>query len=232
MAKATKNFIKSVTSTDHKTTPITGLRTAKPADKRGPKAGSAMSNQSAREDTSAKKPAPAKINPDTITGLANQRSGPPTTIVETKKADGTLGKCVAIPQSQFIGELTKLAKVGGSLKAVEAYIKAHKPEAKLANGVTGRDAPHASKAVSDAVGGAAKPKAVAAAKPEKKAPAAKVEDGKKLTFVAPNPKKPGTATYDRYAQAYKVGKTITEVLRATTRADIDWDVKRGFITFG
>lgn len=225
---------------------ITGLRTAKPADKRGPKSGSAMSNQSAKyvpdaatkaeiskEAKSRRAPA-VKHNPDTITGVASPRSGPPSTILETKKADGSLGKCLVIPQNRFVGEVTKLAKIGMSLKAVEQYLATHKPDAKLANGITSRDAPHSAKHVADAAAAKGKPAPAAkttkaAAKPAAKASKGKVEDTAKLTFVAPNPKKPGTATFDRYKAAYKVGRTVADVLKHTTRADIDWDLKRGFI---
>lgn len=209
---------------------ITGLRTAKPADKRGPKAGSAMSNQSARE-------VPAKkINPDVISDIAGQRSGPPSRIIETKKPDGTLGKCVVIPQHAFVGELTKLAVVGGSLKAVEAYIATHKPNAKLANGITSRDAPNASKAVADQRSNKAAPASAAKATSTKAAPKAKADSGlpdasAKLTVVAANPKKSGTSTYTRYAAAYKVGRTLADVLKNTTTADVKWDMARGFIRF-
>jgi len=51
-----------------------------------------------------------------------------------------------------------------------------------------------------------------------------------ITAVTPNPKKPGTATYHRYAN-YAVGRTLAQVKKlGTTAGDILWDIPRGFIT--
>jgi hypothetical protein len=52
-----------------------------------------------------------------------------------------------------------------------------------------------------------------------------------LTYAAPNPKKPGSGTWQRY-QNYVPGRTVAELLAAgITRGDIAWDVSRGFVTF-
>jgi hypothetical protein len=207
---------------------ITGLRTAKPADKRGPKAGSAMSNQSARE-------AAPKINPDTIVAVAGQRSGPPTRIVETKKADGTPGKCVAIPQHAFVGELTKLAVVGGSLKAVEAYIATHKPTAKLATGITSRDAPHASKAVGDQRAAPVKAdRTVKAAKTKARAP------GGDRTYVVTGTNNAKPDSWRHHMLAMIMACTSTEAAKAKhaksgkfvgNKLDFNWTAASGFIKF-
>lgn len=60
-----------------------------------------------------------------------------------------------------------------------------------------------------------------------------VTDPRVITHVAPNPKKPGSASYDRYA-LYRVGMTVNEAIAAgVKREDIAWDSdpKRGFIQF-
>ncbi len=52
-----------------------------------------------------------------------------------------------------------------------------------------------------------------------------------LTTVAPNPKRPGSASYDRYAN-YITGYTRAQLLaKGVLRADIAWDEERGFIVF-
>lgn len=56
-------------------------------------------------------------------------------------------------------------------------------------------------------------------------------DPRKIVFVAPNPKKPGSASYDRFAR-YVAGMTVTEALAAgVSSADVKWDSERGFIKF-
>ena len=55
-------------------------------------------------------------------------------------------------------------------------------------------------------------------------------DAQWVVAVRPNPKKPGSDTHVRYAQ-WVVGRTVRECLDAgLTRADLAWDVTRGFIT--
>jgi hypothetical protein len=58
-------------------------------------------------------------------------------------------------------------------------------------------------------------------------------DPRIISFVAPNPKKPGSAAYDRYA-LYRVGMSVNEALAAgIKREDIAWDsaASRQFIKF-
>ena len=51
-----------------------------------------------------------------------------------------------------------------------------------------------------------------------------------IEYVARNPKKPGSATYRRYAAAYAVGRTIAQAKAlGATAGDILWDIPRGFI---
>lgn len=53
-----------------------------------------------------------------------------------------------------------------------------------------------------------------------------------VSAVRPNPKKPGSASYARFAH-YAVGLTVAECLSAgVTAADLRWDLARGFVTLG
>lgn len=80
-------------------------------------------------------------------------------------------------------------------------------------------------------------KAADSAKREPKAPKAKTERTYKhaaadiiTVNVTTNPKKPGSASYERFAQ-YTSGMTVAEALKAgVTRGDFDWDAARNFIT--
>lgn len=56
--------------------------------------------------------------------------------------------------------------------------------------------------------------------------------GSIITAVAPNPKRPGTATFLRYRH-YRIGDTVDEfVARGGRWGDVGWDVPRGFIQLG
>ena len=67
-----------------------------------------------------------------------------------------------------------------------------------------------------------------AAPPRPRPPARR--DPRVVTYVAPNPKKPGTATHDRYERGYRIGRTLDQCVEAgVTRGDIRWDLDRGFI---
>lgn len=161
---------------------IKGARTAKSADTRGPKKGSAMTNQSstgyAAGELTGKKPS------DTISTVKNTTSGAPHTVVSAAGMPDVL-----IPQGRFTGELAKLAKVGASYKALAAAwaaAKANPPAAKLARGVDAQNSPHTAKAIADAKRAGAKHDPVAKAlagkmhtpKAEKPAKAAKTTEAK------------------------------------------------------
>lgn len=65
-----------------------------------------------------------------------------------------------------------------------------------------------------------------------RAPRAATTDPRVIASVVPNPKRPGTASYDRYA-LYRVGMTVDEAIAAgVKREDIAWDSapSRKFIT--
>jgi hypothetical protein len=67
-----------------------------------------------------------------------------------------------------------------------------------------------------------------------RAPRNAVTDPRVIVYVAPNPKKPGSASFDRFA-LYRVGMTVNEAIAAgVKREDVAWDseTKRGFIKFG
>lgn len=62
-----------------------------------------------------------------------------------------------------------------------------------------------------------------------RAPRARPADNRIISCIVPNPKKPGSASYDRFAK-YRENMTVSEALAAgVTMADIKWDSERGFI---
>lgn len=156
------------------------------------------------------------------------------------------GEFYTFPTEQWIGEVRELTAIGQSFAKAVAAIKALplvKPKAQLARGIAAKDAQQSAKAVADQSRGQPKAsnKADAATQKPKAAPkadkaSAKAEklakdDARKITFVAENPKRPGSASFDRFAK-YKKGMTVAQALAAgVTRADIDWDSKREFIKF-
>lgn len=117
-----------------------------------------------------------------------------------------------------------------------------KPKAQLARGIAAKDAQQSAKAVADqnrgqpkqtnkADAATQKPKAAKPDKASAKAEKLAKDDARKITFVAENPKRPGSASFDRFAK-YKKGMTVAQAIAAgVTRADIDWDSKRDFIKF-
>ena len=82
---------------------------------------------------------------------------------------------------------------------------------------------------------AASTTAAAAALPPKKTAMAKKarrEPEGIISDIAPNPKRPGSASAERYS-LYIDGMTVAEALSAgITKADIRWDTDKGFITVG
>ena len=55
-------------------------------------------------------------------------------------------------------------------------------------------------------------------------------DPRVVATVAPNPKKPSSASWARY-ELYRVGMTVDEFVAAGgTTADVKWDLEKGFIT--
>lgn len=59
-----------------------------------------------------------------------------------------------------------------------------------------------------------------------------VSDDRVILSVKPNPKKPDSKAFGRYA-LYKVGMTVSEFYKAGgTKGDVQWDGDREFITLG
>lgn len=55
------------------------------------------------------------------------------------------------------------------------------------------------------------------------------EDNRTITSIVPNPKKYGSASYQRY-EAYREGMTVSEAKAAgITSGDLKWDTEKGFI---
>lgn len=69
------------------------------------------------------------------------------------------------------------------------------------------------------------------AKEPKASKAKNYEDTAKVTLlVKENPKREGSASYERF-EGYKGAKTVADALaNGVTRADLDWDAKHGYIT--
>lgn len=65
-----------------------------------------------------------------------------------------------------------------------------------------------------------------------RAPRAPKSDPRVVVDVAPNPKKPGSQSHERYA-IWRVGMTVSEALAAgLTGADVKWDTERGYVKLG
>lgn len=208
-------------------------------------------------DAAAKVAPKAKpLDADTIVAHERIASGPAGIVATTQASKaGTKGAQLAVLDSAMSAELRKLVKVGGSLRAVREYIATHKPEAKLAHGVTARTSPNAARAseqsrtaVADRKAPAAKP----AAKPAKAKDAptpntsgkrlsgqaynGKVEPGMSITILTDgNPYKPGTkahATFALFAKAGTVAKFREMVAKAPDSYDagyVRYAARDGFI---
>lgn len=74
------------------------------------------------------------------------------------------------------------------------------------------------------------PKGARASSGPRKTVTVKKSDPRRIVFVSPtNPKREGTASWDRFNH-YKVGMTIDEFVKAGgTMGDVKWDAERGFI---
>lgn len=149
-----------------------------------------------------KKPATKKAAPKKLTAAEADK------IVESKSAVNTAihfvrcagGQDLTFPTARWSGEIREASKIGQSFKALQDLLAKPVPAAKLAKGITGRDAPHASKAIADA-NAKAKPVAKKAAeakkavKAEAKAKAAKPDRPyKHLVKLADITLRPGTWT--------------------------------------
>lgn len=146
---------------------------------RGPKQGSARSNQSA-----------VLTNADRIKTVVGTRTGNGTFV----EAEG--GKNLVIADWQDSAATRKLAKVGQPMSALKAHLDTiPKPAAKLARGVDAQNSPHSVKAVRDArengrSSKAAKARGAASAGAEKAAKPAKAKKASGgMRGLAANPQK-------------------------------------------
>lgn len=68
--------------------------------------------------------------------------------------------------------------------------------------------------------------------PKERAASGASTDTRTITFVAENPKKPGSASHLRFV-LYVVGdKVMDAIAKGVTSGDIKWDTERGFIKLG
>jgi hypothetical protein len=116
--------------------------------------------KNATQSLEAKAPTKAAGKPDVIKSVKNDNGG--NYVVVTAGEDQTLSYL----RAKESAELRKLAAVGASFKAVQAYLKTHKGEAKLATGLNGNNAPQSAAAAAASRKGDAKvPASATAAKP-------------------------------------------------------------------
>jgi hypothetical protein len=63
-------------------------------------------------------------------------------------------------------------------------------------------------------------------------PRPRAKDDRVIHDIQPNPKKVGSASYERFA-LYRDGMTVSEALAAgITTADMKWDSERGYVVIG
>jgi hypothetical protein len=158
------------------------------------KTATAKAKAPAKATAPAKAKAPAKLTAAQADLIVSSKGGANSTSHHVHSAGGDT---LSFPSDRWSGELRAACAVGQSFKAAEAlWAKLAKaaPAAKLATGISGRDAPHASKAIADSKAKAA-PAAKATAPASKAAPAAK----------APAPAKGADRTYKALANLADLG---------------------------
>jgi hypothetical protein len=193
--------------------------------------------------TPAAKAAPAKVaaqKPDVIKSVKGAVGGGHVVVVA-----GGENK-LTYPKNRESAELVKLAVVGASFKAVQSWLKANKPDAKLATGLDGRNAPNCAKAVADqrAAGKSTPTNGAGSAKvPVKsgKVPSAKVPAGADRAYklgAAVDTSRPGT--WRNYMLAtIRAHKSTAEANAAHAKSgkfsgnklDFNWSAKQGYIAF-
>lgn len=219
-------------------TKVVTKSTAKAAPK-GPKQGSARANQTA--GYAKGELAKPKVNPDTITSVKGTSDGTGYTAISAGS------KTEMVKDTRMTGQLRKLAVVGASFKAVQEFLKTNKPEAKLARGLDGKDAPQsamaaaASRATAKADAKAAAPaasakttKASASAKLSRKAGAARTYKATKKEDVSRD------GTFRKYMISTIRAYTDTETAKAAhaksgqyakDKLNFNWAEQNGFIAW-
>lgn len=205
---------------------------------RGPKAGSAQSNQSV---TGVK--ATPRANADRIMSSVAATGGNGWVLI------GGDDKSLVIAPWQDNAATRKLAIVGGSMRAVREHIATiSKPDAKLARGVDSHNAPHSAKAMAD------QRNAKASAKTDKPAATGK---GKARTTKAAANKQPSKGLDRKYKNAGRKDESKPDTFRRymlttimshkntaaakeahkasgqypTHKLDFNWAAQQGYIAF-
>jgi len=242
MTKTTKPAATKISGTKTPAEQAKAIKNAK-----GPKAGSARSNQTAK----------LAANPDTIkeAGVVTASGKDYYRVAAGQGAENS----ELFSAHKFRGELAKLAVVGGSLRAVRAFIKANRGEAKLATGLDGRNAPQSAQAAAESK---AKPEGKASQSPAntsvgkntktasgtKTAPVAKASAGAKLAqkgddraYVATDKEDTSRdGTFRRYMiNTIRAHKTVGAAKAAHAKSgqyskdklNHNWAAQNGFIKF-
>lgn len=158
--------------------------------------------------------APTKLDDDKIVNIANAKGAQGAKVAETEASKATGKGALALPLA-ITADLRKLAIVGGSLKAVRSYIATHKPDAKLAHGVTARTSPNAAKAASDQRTPTSRAPATNNAGPQPKAKLA----GKPATSAPKAERKPNvTPEAGKRLSGQAYGGKVTDDMRITVVA--------------
>lgn len=201
--------------------------TTKKSAPKGPKQGSARSNQMSAPVKSA--------NTDTITAVIPARTGNGV-IVQA----GTNNLVIAPWQDK--GTTRKLAVVGGSLKAVRDHIATiEKPKAKLARGVDSHNSPQSAKAVADQAKTAPKATNKGKSRAEKAAKTKQPARGTNRKYKLAGRKdesKPGTfRTYMLTTIMTHKDTDSAKAAHAKSRQypnhklDFNWTAQQGYIAF-
>lgn len=203
-----------------------------------------MSKSTKTNAKSARKAAPAKAqpakNPDLIVTNINDSTG--AHIVVTSAGGAT----ISYPRYGDDKQRRALSAIGGSLKALQADLKARppiKPQAQMARGTDAHTAPHSAKAVADQRAAAAKAKGGNATKPaapkaaKNKAPARGADRDYtrgKTAIVA----KPDSWRHHMLTVITKHGNTAKAKAAheksgkfSGNKLDFNWAAAQGYITF-
>lgn len=235
-----------------KKAPITGTKTeaqkaAALKNAKGPKPGSARANQTAKLAPEPKgqvrRPLEVKTSklvakPDVIKEVKGTTDG--RYVAVTAGGDNSL-----IYPATLAGkaELAKLAAVGASFKALQQWLKTHKPEAKLATGLDGRNAPQSAMAAAESrkagkgdSGGRASASGGAVKGASKAAPTGSTKGDFTYSVGKANDTRPDTWTHYMVALIQKHTDTASAKAAhaksgkyAGKKLDFAWSKTKGFI---
>ena len=170
-----------------------------------------------------------KPRPDTITGVKGTADGGHVAVEAGKQM-------LSYRKGVETAALRKLAVVGASFKAVQEYLKTHKPEAKLAEGLNSRNAPQSAASAAASRKGAAPAKAATPAKPAKAGKVARSTGDYDYKMGKANDTRPDTWTHYMVELIQK--HTNTAAAKAAhakgskftdKKLDFTWSKAKGFI---